>query len=55
MAVKWMNPKFATLLPRLNDEARRAQKHVNIIIADFYQHGSFVDLCLELNQQNAGE
>lgn len=54
MAVKWMNPKFAALLPRLNEEARRAGKHVNIIIADFYQHGSFVDLCLQLNQQNAG-
>ncbi|HET9240449.1 MAG TPA: phosphatidylinositol-specific phospholipase C domain-containing protein [Oligoflexus sp.] len=54
MAVKWMNPKFAALLPRLDQSARDADKHVNIIIADFYQHGSFVDLCLRLNQQNAG-
>jgi hypothetical protein len=52
MAVKWMNPKLDALLPRLNDEARRSQKHLNIIITDFYQHGSFVDLCLRLNEQN---
>ena len=53
MAMKWMNPKFSDLLPRLNEAALDAEKHVNIIIADFYQHGSFVDLCLRLNLQNA--
>jgi hypothetical protein len=52
MAVKWMNPQFAGLLPRLNQTARSAGKRVNIIIADFYQHGGFVDLCLRLNQEN---
>ncbi|WP_141735256.1 phosphatidylinositol-specific phospholipase C domain-containing protein [Oligoflexus tunisiensis] len=53
MAVKWMNTKFANLIPRLNTEARRAGKHVNIIIADYYQHGGLVPLCLQLNEQNA--
>ena len=53
MAMKWMNPKFSDLLPRLNEAALDAEKHVNIIIADFYQHGSFVELCLRLNLQNA--
>jgi hypothetical protein len=52
MAVKWMNPKFANLIPRLNAEARRSGKHVNIIIADYYQHGGLVPLCLQLNEQN---
>jgi hypothetical protein len=49
-----MNPKFANLIPRLNAEARRSGKHVNIIIADYYQHGGLVPLCLQLNEQNAG-
>jgi len=54
MAIKWMNPKLAYLIPRLHGEARQAGKYVNIIIADFYEHSPMVELCLKYNLENSG-
>ena len=52
MTRKWMNPEWRTLIPRLNQLAKEAGKSVNIVIADFYQYGAFIEHCLTANEEN---